>query len=64
MLLNMMADLWLVAENQTVAGTVDYDWFFAAHLFGQQRLTQIVENITLDGALYRTGTEFGVVANR
>ena len=51
----------LVAEHEAVAELIDDDRFVAVHLVGENLLREVVEHELLDGALYGTGTEVGIV---
>ena len=52
----------LVFEDQSICiCMIDGNWLLSANLFCKNLLTQIVQDVILDSALYRTGTKLWVV---
>ena len=53
----------LVLEDQSICiCMIDGNWLLSANLFCKNLLTQVVQDIILDSALYRTGTKLWVVS--
>ena len=53
----------LILERQSLVIGIDDDGFVVRHVAGQQLLGQVVQDVALDGALHRAGTELGIISH-
>ena len=59
-----MALFFLVPEFQSVTISLYDNRFVSIHHHREQLLRQVVQQVSLDGTLHRTGTEFRIITGR